>query len=55
MNDKSFGNLSSSMYLFIGVKVVLMRNYLNIGLSNGSIGITKEIIHNPIKSTPSLS
>ena len=45
MREDNFGRLSSSMYLCVGVKVVLTRNYLNIGLSNSSTGIVKEIVY----------
>ena len=41
------------MYLSAGTKVVLIRKYLNAGLSNRSISTAKEIIYNSIK--PELS
>ena len=54
ISNKNFSNLSSSMYLCIGAKVALTRNHLNIGLSNGSIGIVKEIVYNDDKPIPVL-
>jgi hypothetical protein len=55
ISDENFGNLSSSMYLCISVKVTLTRNHLNIGLSNDSIGIAKEIVYDNNKPVPALS
>ena len=43
IREDNFGGLSSKMYLYIGVKVLLVRNYLNIRLSNGSTGTVKNI------------
>ena len=33
------------MYLYVGVNVQLTLNYLNVGLSNGSTGVIKEIFY----------
>ena len=54
MSDNAMRNLAISLYLFISLKVVLIRNYLNIGLSNGSTGIVKEIVYKPRSSAPTL-
>ena len=54
MSDDAMGNLLSSLYLCVGALVMLTRNYLNIGLSNGSNGIVKEIVYEPGTSPPAL-
>ena len=42
------------MYLYLGTKIVLTKNILNVGLSNGSTGIMKEIFYNVDKPAPGL-
>ena len=54
MNNENFGNLSSSIYLYVSTKVSLSRNYLNVALSNGSVSIIKEIIYDSDNSAPAL-
>ena len=54
MNNKNFGNSSLNIYLCIGEKVALIRNHLNAGLLNSSVGIIKEIIFDPNKPAPAL-
>ena len=39
--SENFSSLISSIFLYVGAKVLLIRNYLNVGLSNSSIGIIK--------------
>ena len=46
MRDDNFRGLASKLFLCIGAKVLLTRNQLNIGLSNGSTGVVKDIIYN---------
>ena len=41
-----FSSLLSSMYLYIRVKVIFERNYLNVMLSNDSIRDVKEMFYN---------
>ena len=41
--EEQCGRLSSKIYLSIGSKIVLIQNVLNIGLSNGSVGIIKDM------------
>ena len=54
MSNENFNSLMSNIFLYIGVKVVLTRNYLNVGLSNGSMGIKKELFYNANKPAPAL-
>ena len=54
MNDDKFGGLHSTMFLCVGAKVVLTRNFLNLGLSNGSTGIVKEIFYDTNRPAPQL-
>ena len=54
MNDDKFGGLHSTMFLCVGAKVVLTRNFLNVGLSNGSTGIVKEIFYDSNRPAPQL-
>ena len=49
ISNKNFSNLLSSIYLYIGAKVALTRNHLNVDLSNGSIRIVKEIFYDDNK------
>ena len=42
------------MYIFVGANAVLIKNYLQVGLSNGLIGIVWELIYNADKPAPSL-
>ena len=42
ISNEQFNSLSLSMYLYVGAKVVLTKNILNVGLSNSSTGIMKE-------------
>jgi len=41
------------MYIYVGVKVVLVKNYLQVSLYNSLIGIIREL-YNTDKPTPSL-
>ena len=43
--DDRFNGLASSMHLCVGANVQLILNYLNVGLSNGSTGIVKEMFY----------
>ena len=54
MKDDVLGNLAAWLFLCVGSKVMLIRNYLNLGLSNGTTGIVKEIVYEPGKSAPAL-
>ena len=54
LSDDTFNGLASSMYICAGAKVVLTKNYLQIGLSNGSTGIVREIIYDVDKPAPGL-
>ena len=49
MNDENFNDLISSIFLYIGIKVVLTRNYLNVSLLNSSTGIVKELFYDANK------
>ena len=42
ISKDNFSYVSSSVYLHMGMKITLIRNYLNAGLSNRSIRIIKE-------------
>ena len=42
------------MYICVGAKVVLTKNYLQVGLSNGSMGIVRELIYDADKPAPGL-
>ena len=53
-SNDTFNGLASSMYIYIGVKVVLTKNYLQVSLSNGLIGIVWELIYDTDKPAPSL-
>ena len=53
-SDNTFNGLALSMYICVGVKVVLTKNYLQVSLSNGLIGIVHELIYDTDKSTPGL-
>ena len=55
MSRDNFRGLLAKLCLCVGSKVLLARNQLNIGLSNGSIGIVKDIAHNDTRSAPKLS
>ena len=54
ISDEWFNGLSSSVHSCIGAKVVLTKNILNVGLSNGSTGIVKDIFYNVDKPAPGL-
>ena len=54
LSDDTFNGLASSMYICIGAKVVLTKNYLQVGLSNGSTGIVRELIYDADKPAPGL-
>ena len=54
MSDDAMGNLLTSLYLCAGASVMLARNYLNIGLTNGSNSIVKEIMFKSGTSLPAL-
>ena len=52
--DDRFNGLASSIYLCVGANVQLTLNYLNVGLSNGSTGIFKEMFYNENHVVPEL-
>ena len=54
MRDDHFNGLDSSVYLCRESKIMLTRNYLSAGLSNGSVGLAKEFIYDSDKSPPHL-
>ena len=54
MKDDVLENLAAWLFLCVGSKVILTRNYLNSGLSNVTAGIVKEIAYEPRKSAPAL-
>ena len=54
MKEDNFGGLKANMYLCVGANVVLTRNFLNIGLSNGSTGIAREKVYDKNKPAPGL-
>ena len=39
LSEDNFNGLASSMHVCVGAKVVLTKNYSQVGLSNGSTGI----------------
>ena len=48
------GGLSSRLHLCVGALIFLTKNFLNLGLSNGSQGIVKEIIYEDGETAPSV-
>jgi hypothetical protein len=54
MKEDNFRGLAAKLYLCIRSKVLLIRNQLNIGLSNSSIGIVKDIVCDDDRPTPKL-
>ena len=53
-SDDNFGGLAYNSYLCVGALLLLTKNFLNLGLCNGSQGIVKEIICNEGETAPSL-
>ena len=43
LSDDNFKGLVSSMYISVGEKVASTKNYLQVGLSNSSTKIVKEL------------
>ena len=54
LSEDNFNGLASSMYVCVGAKVVLTKNYLQVGLSNGSTGIVTELFYDETKPAPGL-
>ena len=54
LSEENFSSLASSMHIYVGAKVVLTKNYLQVGLSNNSTRIVRELFYNTSKPTPSL-
>ena len=54
MREDDFEGLVAKLYLCIRSKVLLIINQLNIGLSNGSRGIIKNIAYNDNRSASKL-
>ena len=54
MREDDFRGLVAKLYLCIGSKVLLTTNQVNIGLSNSSTGIVKNITCNNDRPAPKL-
>lgn len=54
MREENFRGLVKSLHLCVGASIVLIINLLNIGLSNGSTGIVKDIVHEDGTTAPNL-
>ena len=54
MKESDLGGLAAHMCSCNEAMVYLTKNYLNVGLSNGSLGVVKEIVYDPSKPPPSL-
>ena len=52
-DDEVFG-LVSRLFLCVGAKVLLTKNYLKIGLSNSSAGVIKELVYEGENVAPAL-
>ena len=53
-SDNDLEELSSRLYLCVGALIFLTKNFLNLGLCNGSQGIVKEIIYKNKERAPSV-
>ena len=53
-SDNDLGGLSSKLCLCVGALMFLTKNFLNLGLCNGSQGIVKEITHEDGETAPSV-
>ena len=54
LSEDNFNGLASSMHACVDAKVVLTKNYLQVGLSNGSTGIVRELFYDETKPAPGL-
>ena len=54
LSEDNFKGLPHSLYLCVGSKVVLTKNMLTVGLSNGSTGEVMEIFYHSNKPPPAL-
>ena len=54
LSKKNFSSLASSINIYVGSKVVLIKNYLQVSLSNNLTGIVQELFYNTTKPIPGL-
>lgn len=53
-SDNDLGGLASKLHLRVGALIFLTKNFLNLGLCNGSQGIVREIAYEDGETAPSV-